>query len=601
MRVLLRWCVFFACWCAVVSGAQPSAVLLSEMPDAMGLGLRAQVLEDPERQLTLDQILAAGDELPWQASASEALNFSFSSSVYWVRLRLVNDTGATQTRVLEAGSALQDFVDIHLVRAGTATQSFETGDRRAFATRPLPYRYPVVPVVIEPAETLDLVLRLDTHDGLFEAIPITLRTPANFSLHGQLESIAFGAYYGAIVALLLYNLLLFTLTRDTLFLQYVLYLSAYTAWNLCFTGYGFQYLWPTSPDLNNQMIAVMVPLIFVTLSVFSMSYLRTRLYSPRLHWALWGLTVLCALQTVTGLLDWYAWTFITILPIGGVLLIVQLAAAARIALLGYRPARFYLLAWTALAIGAIVTFLKVFDVIPSSPLVEYSLNIGSALEFVLLALALADQMNRLKAEKLAAEQRALAVQTALAGELEQKVQERTQELQLANAQLQTVAITDALTGVYNRRYFDTILKREFNRCMRQKLPMALCMLDIDSFKRFNDLYGHQRGDEALIAVAKALSGRVQRSTEYLFRLGGEEFAMLVVDEPREKAWSHLEALRVAVEQSGISHSDSPAGVVTVSCGMAWMKEPEGSTDTLYALADQALYRAKQAGRNQSSE
>ncbi len=601
MRVLLRWCVFMVCWCALASGAQPSSVHLSTLPDAAGLGTRAQVLEDAQRQLNLEQVVAAGDELPWTTSASEALNFSFSSSVYWVRLRLVNDTGTPQTRVLEAGSALQDFVDIHLVRGETVTQTFETGDRRAFATRPLPYRYPVIPVVMAPGETLDVVLRLDTHDGLFEALPITLRTPASFSLHGQLESIAFGAYYGAIIALLLYNLLLFALTRDTLFLQYVLYLGAYTAWNLCFTGYGFQYLWPTLPDLNNQMLAVMVPLIFVTLSVFSMSYLRTRLYSPRLHWVLWGLAALCGLLTLTGLLDWYAWTFITILPIGGALLIVQLVAAARIALLGYRPARFYLLAWTALAIGAIVTFLKVFDVIPSSPLVEYSLNIGSALEFVLLALALADQMNRLKAEKLAAEQRALAVQTALAGELEQKVQERTQALQLANAQLHTVAITDALTGVYNRRYFDTILKREFNRCMRQKLPMALCMLDIDSFKRFNDRYGHQRGDVALIAVAQTLSGRVQRSTDYLFRLGGEEFAVLMVDEPREKAWSHLEALRLAVEHVGLLHADSPAGVVTVSCGMAWMKEPAGSTDTLYALADQALYRAKQAGRNRSSE
>lgn len=84
-----------------------------------------------------------------------------------------------------------------------------------------------------PGQTLDLYLRLDTHDGLFEAMPLVLRTPQGFLRHSQTESVAFGAYYGAIVALLLYNLLLFALVRDGLFLKYVLYLAAYLTWNLC--------------------------------------------------------------------------------------------------------------------------------------------------------------------------------------------------------------------------------------------------------------------------------------------------------------------------------------------------------------------------------
>lgn len=600
MRLLLRLCTCLACWFVLTGWAAPAAIALSAVADASSLGLRAEVLEDKTRALGIADILAAPD-LPWRANGTEVLNFSFSHSAYWVHLRLHNDTAAPLTRLLETASALQDVVDLHVVHRGQITETVATGDRRPFANRPLPYRYPVFPLAVAPGQTLDLYLRLDTHDGLFEAMPLVLRTPQGFLRHSQTESVAFGAYYGAIVALLLYNLLLFALVRDGLFLKYVLYLAAYLTWNLCFTGIGFHYLWPGAPDLNNQMLAVAVPLIFVALTAFSASYLQTRTRAPRLHRTMVGLVVLCTLQPITGLLDFYAATFITILPIGAAMLVVQMIAAVRIAVAGYRPARFYVLASSALALGALVTFLKVFDLVPSSPLVEYSLNIGSALEFILLALALADKMNQLKAEKLAAEQQALAVQTALAQDLDRKVHERTQALELANAQLQTAAITDALTGIYNRRYFDTLLRREFNRCMRQQASLALCVIDIDNFKKYNDRFGHQQGDEALKAVAQALAQRVQRSTDHLFRVGGEEFVVLMAGQTRASAMGHLEILRLAVQALAMPHPDNPAQVVTVSCGMAWSEVMQGEPDALYAQADQALYRAKQAGRNQSAQ
>lgn len=583
----------------VLGWAQPVAVSLSGLAEPASLDTYALVLEDRDKRLTPDEALTQA-HLPWRA-ADGVVNFNFSDSVYWLRLRLHNDGPTSVTRLLEAGSALQDMVDYHLVRQGRIVQTVETGDRRPFDQRPLPYRYPVFPIALAAGETVEILLRLDTHDGLFEALPLRLRTPAGFLHHSQIENVAFGAYYGAVVALLLYNLLLSVLTRDRVFVLYVLYLASYTVWNLCFTGFGLQHLWPENPHLGHTLISTTVPLIALTLTLFSMHYLQTATRVPRVHRMLRWLAVLAVLHLPLAWLDWYAALFLTVMPLLALLLPLLLAAAFVIARQGYRPALFYLVAWAPLAVGAGLTLAKIVGWIEASPLVEYSLNIGSALEFTLLALAMADALNRLKAEKLQAEQQALQVQRALAADLEAKVRERTQALESANAQLQQVAITDALTGVYNRRSFDATLRREYNRCLRQGLPLALCVMDIDHFKPYNDALGHQQGDQALVAVAQALAARVQRSTEYLFRLGGEEFAVLMVDEGRERALRQIEALRDAVEAMALEHPASPRGCVTLSCGLVWVAQPtvEQTPEVLYAAADKALYRAKQAGRNRT--
>ncbi|MFN3376676.1 MAG: diguanylate cyclase [Burkholderiaceae bacterium] len=597
LRAWLLWLAGLL-FCAL-GWAQPAAVSLSGLADPALLDTHSLVLEDRDKRLTPDEVLTQA-HLPWRA-AGGVVNFNFSASVYWLRLRLHNDGPTSVTRLLETGSALQDIVDYHLVRQGRIVQTVQTGDRRPFDQRPLPYRYPVFPITLAAGETVEVLLRLDTHDGLFEALPLRLRTPAGFLHHSQIESVAFGAYYGAVVALLLYNLLLSVLTRDRLFVFYVLYLTSYVLWNLCFTGLGLQYLWPAMPDLGHLLISTTVPLIALTLTLFSMHYLQTAARVPRVHRVLRWMALLAVLHLPLAWLDWYAALFLTVLPLLAVLLPLLMGAAFAIARQGYRPALFYLVAWAPLAVGAGLTLAKIVGWIEASPLVEYSLNIGSALEFTLLALAMADALNRLKAEKLQAEQQALQVQRALAADLEAKVRERTQALELANAQLQQVAITDALTGVYNRRSFDATLRREYNRCLRQGLPLALCVMDIDHFKPYNDALGHQQGDRALVAVAQALAARVQRSTEYLFRLGGEEFAVLMVDEDRDRALRQVEALRACVPALELPHPASPAGRVTISCGLVWVERPTAEQDpaALYALADQALYRAKQAGRNRT--
>ncbi len=177
------------------------------------------------------------------------------------------------------------------------------------------------------------------------------------------------------------------------------------------------------------------------------------------------------------------------------------------------------------------------------------------------------------------------------------VNERTAALREANGRLEALAQTDALTGVCNRRRFDESLERLWRAHQRSGEPLSLIILDIDFFKQFNDNQGHLRGDECLIAVARALSGTLKRPTDVFARYGGEEFGV-IVENDAPGALQFAEAMRRTVEELGIGHPDSPYGIVTISLGVATLSPRPGSAqDTLIAQADKALYASKEAGRN----
>ncbi|WP_292910631.1 diguanylate cyclase [Niveispirillum sp.] len=161
-----------------------------------------------------------------------------------------------------------------------------------------------------------------------------------------------------------------------------------------------------------------------------------------------------------------------------------------------------------------------------------------------------------------------------------------------------LATLDGLTGIANRRAFDGALLHETQRLAQGGTgSLSLVLVDVDHFKRFNDFYGHQAGDDCLRAVAAALSGGLRRNGEVAARFGGEEFAILLPGHDRSAALIAAERLRRAVTGLSLPHAARPDGdLVTISAGAATLTEP-GEGTALIAAADQALYRAKANGRN----
>jgi len=160
---------------------------------------------------------------------------------------------------------------------------------------------------------------------------------------------------------------------------------------------------------------------------------------------------------------------------------------------------------------------------------------------------------------------------------------------------QKLSITDALTGLNNRRYFDEVFPREIRLAARNKATLTFVMIDIDYFKKYNDLYGHMGGDEALMKVASVLQSSLMRPNDYVFRLGGEEFGIVVSEANQECLLGFLNRVRQAVEDLAIEHADSDVSrFVTVSIGAHSFHGHVGSIEghELYAEADHALYEAK---------
>lgn len=178
----------------------------------------------------------------------------------------------------------------------------------------------------------------------------------------------------------------------------------------------------------------------------------------------------------------------------------------------------------------------------------------------------------------------------------------TRVLEEKEKQLKILSTTDALTGLHNRRYFDSIMHDEFSRAMRKGDSLVFAMFDIDNFKKYNDIYGHQLGDEVIKKVAAVLEKYSRRFGDYAFRIGGEEFALILQNQKNEDMSVFFDKILKEIEWFNVEHSgNSEYNVVTVSAGINHIEKIEKlDLEKIYRETDKLLYEAKNKGRNQVS-
>ena len=565
----------------------------------MPLVPQAELLEDKDGRLNLQQARASQG---WQPEHRPALVFGFSNSAYWLRWQLHHTSDHAQDLVVDLGNARQDYVTWYVFhgRGDTPTQVVRSGDRLPFDQRPLPARNFAMPLRMEPGEHVELMVRLASQDGLYEAMPLRLMPHDQFFAEEDRQSLVVTLYHGGLLALALYNLLLFFATRERAFGLYVGYMLSLLLWNFTFHGYGFKYLWPESMAFNNNVLTVGAAWAFGIFGLFTVEYLKLRDSVPRwllrsnqaLAWA--NLAVVFPAAD-----DFYALGAGIGQATGIAMALVSLSTGVWLLRQGQRQARFFVLAFSVLGVGATAYILQVVGVVPANAFTTWGLQVGSGFEALVLALGLADTMNTLKAEKLLAERRARQAQEAANQALEIQVAERTKALERANERLQALAVTDAMTGAFNRRHFNEVCATALEQRPRSE-PLAFCMFDLDHFKRYNDTYGHQAGDTALRSVSAAVQSELKRASDALFRLGGEEFGVLFSANSQAHAVAIAEQLRQAVLDLKIAHTGNPGGSMTASFGVGWWGDNNDvglTPEAMYGEVDEALYIAKAAGRN----
>jgi diguanylate cyclase (GGDEF)-like protein len=172
------------------------------------------------------------------------------------------------------------------------------------------------------------------------------------------------------------------------------------------------------------------------------------------------------------------------------------------------------------------------------------------------------------------------------------------DIKRGEAQSARLALLDGLTGIANRRQFDSAIERDWRRSIREQTPLSLLMIDVDNFKAYNDANGHQHGDDVLVLIARSIADNIVRSSDLAARYGGEEFAVILLSTDTEDATIVAERLRRSVLALGIPHVASSCGVITISVGIASTlpSRADGWHDFV-RVADEALYAAKGAGRN----
>jgi diguanylate cyclase (GGDEF)-like protein len=373
------------------------------------------------------------------------------------------------------------------------------------------------------------------------------------------------AFLGFFIAIGLFNAILSLMLRDASFAWYGSAMGIF-ALLTAFTS-GLPHGWTRSPLTEELVRTVLLWSYFAAVAQFACVFLTLRRAAPGLYVAILALLAvnLVGIAGESTLGD--AWPFFLVdevLQDG--LLAALIVAGISMARRGLRSARFFLVAFMGVAIGVIVGDLNEHGlIVGGSFLIDYSLDIGIAFEALFLALALADRTHRLDDER---------------------------------RRLEVLIEIDALTGLENRRGFDTALRREWQRNARAGAPLAILMIDVDYFKNFNDRFGHPAGDEVLRRVAAELRATIRRAEDTAARYGGEEFALILSVTNAEDAALLAERARATVEALAIPHPESPAGVVTISVGVA-VAVPiyDASPMTLVSAADGALYLAKAAGRN----
>lgn len=540
--------VAFCLWLPSASAAAPPALVVDATLTDVKLGRELEVLEDSSGALELAAVRAAPGFQPVPASG---LKIGFSKSAWWVRVTLRNTEARERALFLREAYPLMDAITLWSPQADGSWRALRTGDRLPFASRPYAHHEFLFPINLPANATRTWYLRFASGGPM--DITLRLYDPrALFSALGT-EQLMYGAYFGGFLVLVLYNFFICLVVRDRVFFWYLAYAISYGLYFSVFNGLSFQYLWPDSPTWANQSVLVLISSTVVLGLQFTRLFLGTATTSPRLDRIALLLQVLGATALVGAFFLPYS-LLIQALALLTVLATAMIIAFGTIGLVeGYRPARWFMLAWAFLLIGVVMTNLKNYGLLPHNLLTQNGFQIGSLCEMVLLSLGLANRVS----------------------------------------EMQRQSRTDGLTRVYNRRYFDERAALELERSARAREPMTLLLADIDHFKRVNDLFGHARGDEVLKLVARVLREGVRRG-DIVCRYGGEEFALILPGTDARQAVAVAEALRRAVAQA----KAVLGGPVTISVGVACTEEGAmASVTDLFHAADMALYEAKAAGRN----
>lgn len=523
-------------------------------------------------------------------------SFGFQRGAFWFHARVVNHDPGEPRWLLVQQYALSDRIDVH-TRDALGRRSHQSGgDSVPFNERSIRYRHPNFWLTLPRDEPVDILVRVQSQSSM--QVPLTLYTPTAFAEMSRDAQMAIGIYYGILLALLVYNLVLWLILRDASYFWYVFHIAAFGLVLFTLFGLGFEYLWPNHAWLADKSVPLSICLAQAGMQQFARIFLglgtRWRL-GDRVTLAMIAFYVLLGLAALQ-----LPYRMVTPIASASVFISIAWIVVASVVVMrrGYKPARLFLLAWAMFLLGTGMFTAIAFDLLPKNFITEYGVQIGSAVEMLLLSVALGYRYASLRNENE-------RIVRDAKQQLEHKVEQRTVELRNAlgqlgdaHARLRESSQRDGLTGVHTRSHFHEGFEALLAHARSHRQPLSLLMIDLDYFKQVNDRHGHLTGDECLRWAARVIGQQLRPHDALLARFGGEEFIVALPGLDMYGAAAVADTLRRNLRDAPCVSNDIEVRI-TASFGVHEIdaQAAGSSIDEALLRADEALYRAKADGRD----
>ena len=454
------------------------------------LGLYVGYIEDPASRLAIGDVLHKPVQA-WTENFDATPNYGYSSSSFWFRLSLHNNSEQeTLTRLLVIDYPLLDHIEFFRVKDGVVIDQYLTGDSFPFSQRPLEHRNFIFPLDFAANEQSDIYLRVRSNGAV--QVPLSIWEPQAFFLDDQSEIVRKSIFYGILSVMVLFNFFLFFSLKEAPYFYYVMFVFSFLLTQAAMHGVTYQYLWPSFPVVQEMAILLAVPACVLFTSLFSRSFLSLSYYAPRMDLFFKVTAVLGALNIVAAFFLPYRVTTTSAVFMVAVVSIGCVFIGPYLWLKGHKIARFFTVAWMCMVVTSTLLALNKFGVIPYNFFTENGSQFGSALEAVLLSFALADRLNRERQNRWKAQQKMLS-----------EVRQRHQ--------IEETMIYDAthnhLTGLPNRAFIENRFSEFLKEGTYEKEGMALVLVHFDRFHEINKTLGHLRADQLLKIVCLEVNSK----------------------------------------------------------------------------------------------
>lgn len=428
-------------------------------------------------QISPEQALASSR---WQGLEGESPNFGYIEDDVWLRFELLSGTG---TDLLEVRYSQLDQIDFFLLRDGVITRHLVTGDSFPFAERPILNRHFLFPFKHIPGDNYEILLKVQTQGAM--QIPLTLWKSQSFFESSAIENQLHAVYYGILITVIFFNLFVYFALREWVYLVYVLSTASYLVLITGLNGTAFQLFWPNSPWIQNNVMLLALPAILVFPLLFSRLFLKLKTTAPRWDRLVLFIIFLNVLAAVTSLFTSYGTglQLLVALTIPSYLLLTILGPMQWIR--GNPQAAFYTIAWGALTLGGVITAANKYGLIPNSFLTAYGMEIGSALEAILLTIALAARLYQEREYKIEARDAELNAMEA----------QRSAELKLIDQ-----ALHNPLTQMPNRSSYEMVLNDLIMRAPGKRY--AISVIHLNNMHSITKTLGHRNSDQILKLAAQ---------------------------------------------------------------------------------------------------